>query len=100
VNRVPFGPRDRSRPYFGGAAAPVPRAPAGRVVANARCCNELVVKSYDDRSNELPTVDAMPVAEGAFVFVQGTHRDRMAVPYDAAIHAGWKRYAAHVCKAK
>jgi hypothetical protein len=96
---APVAPRDPSVPYFAPDRA-VPGQRVARVVSNGRCCNELVIVTYDGDNNRLPTLDAVARADGQYVIVQSRTGGQTAVAFDETAHAGWKRFGVHVCKAK
>jgi hypothetical protein len=97
-HRIPTTRRDPERPYFGSALARAGQRVA-KVVAPLRCatCGDWVVGSSSDWHVDELCLDRCPVADGAYVVVQNAHGGQKAIPYDEAIHAGWPRYAAHVC---
>jgi hypothetical protein len=93
---VPFAARDLTRPYFPGDIA----QPGQRMkpVTNGRCCNELVIVTYSDNNERLPTLDARSTDDGAYVIAQSRFGAQQATAFDAAKHAGWRRFDVHVCK--
>lgn len=100
---VDFHPRqDRGYPVVLPKHEPV--APHtrwyGAGVCNSFCCGVSVGIVTSSVPNQTRCLEPLPSPDGEFVLELSEHRTSMAVPYDPAIHAGWKRYAAHVCEPK
>lgn len=99
---VPERPRrDRGLP-IGAIVPPAPvkaHTPFGRSVCNSFCSCKKAVGLVGSALGSI-WIEPVPSPDGAFVLEMDEHRKPVAVAYDAAIHAGWLRYAEHVCAAK
>jgi hypothetical protein len=80
-----------------------PHTPYGRSVCNAFCVGK------DGCHNTVALVrgvgkslwlEPRPSPAGAFVLEMDEFLKPIAVPFDAAIHDGWLRYAEHACPLK
>jgi hypothetical protein len=88
VGPIKYEPVAPHTPWYGGG------------VCNASCCGVMVGIVTTDGPDSPIGLEPFPSPDGAFVLELSEHRTSLAVSYDPAIHAGWKRYAAHVCKPK
>ena len=65
-------------------------------------CQARVITTFVSFTSTVSAVpfklDAAPVADGAFVVVESNFGGQAADEFDPALHAGWQRYAAHVCQ--
>lgn len=100
----PFSRQPEGAPYFPPPVAS-PGRRVGRVVARLLpCeCRRQVIEVCDAREETLGPcldmlLDAAPVADGRYVVVENAIGGQAARPYEEALHKGWRRYNAHVCK--
>lgn len=99
---IPVTRHDPERPYWPALVAS-PGRQVFRVVANmlpCRCRARVITTFIDYTSTQSAVpfeLDAVPVPDGGFVIVQNSHGGQAAEEFDAELHAGWVRYAAHRC---
>jgi hypothetical protein len=113
LSRRPFDPgawgeadfRRRANRYPVVAVKHEPVAPHtrwhGAGVCNSSCrCGVMVGIVTSHVPGQTSCLEPFPSDDGAFVLELSEHRTSLAVPYDPEIHAGWTRYAEHVCRPK
>jgi hypothetical protein len=94
-DRFPMGPD--------GYVAPAPHTPwPGGTASNGRCrdCSAPTWHLATDTESVFVAVDSEIKPDGGWVVELSRFRTPMAVAYDETVHAGWSRYAAHVCPVK
>ena len=100
MNRIPLSKRDPAAPYF-GSDKPYPGKRVCKVIPQMLpcCCRQRVVFTSMAFGDAL-LLNYAPVADGAYVVVENAFGGQGTAEYDETLHAGWPRYAAHVCPGK